>query len=257
MGYNFWKDIKTKKGSGGSGDVTEDEKYDIIEDADSTWEKMGLTKEQKAFGIATMNVESGFNPTVKNPTLGSTAYGLGQLTYPTWKDAVKYYNAKFRGENEPWIDTNLSRSDTDAQIKVTGAWIEKVWERAAVLAGDPALKDYSFIETAYGVWHEGTGAKVEDYVNKYGKNVPGIKTFLDDKFSDSPLSASFNGTYVEAHDALDKKDILSGASGSDASGTKRRSGQTGGYSGETLQRQGIEVWRILSDGGTRGFFISE
>lgn len=36
MGYNFWKDIKIKKGSGGAGGVTEDEKYAVIEDADST-----------------------------------------------------------------------------------------------------------------------------------------------------------------------------------------------------------------------------
>lgn len=252
MGYNFWKNIKTKKGSGGAGDVTEDEKYAIIGDADSTWEKMGLTQEQKAFGIATMNVESGFNPKAKNPAPNSTAYGLGQLTKRTWEDAVNYYNAKFRGENEPRIDTDLSRSDTDAQIKVTGAWIERVWERATVLAGDPALEDYSFMEIAYGVWHQGVYARVEDYVNKYGTNVTGIKTFLDGEYSDTSLRPSFNSTYVEAHDALDKKDILS-----KTSGTKRRSGQTGGYSGETLQRQGIEVWRIRPDGGTRGYFISE
>ncbi|MBI5827676.1 MAG: hypothetical protein HZB22_08115 [Deltaproteobacteria bacterium] len=251
MGYNFWKNIKIKKGSGGAGAVTEDEKYAIIEDADSTWGEMGLTQEQKAFGIATMNVESGFNPEAENPAPKSTAYGLGQFTDPAWETAVKYYNAKFRDKGEPRIDADSSRSDTDAQIKVTGAWIERVWERAGVIAGDPALEDYNFMETAYGVWHEGTGARVEDYINKDGKNVPGIKTFLDGEYSHSSLRSSFNGTYVEAHDALDKKDILS-----KTSGTKRRSGQTGG-AWETLRRQGNEVWRILSDGGTRGYFISE
>lgn len=252
MGYNLWKNIKVKKGSGGAGDVTEDEKYAVIEDADSTWGEMGLTQEQKAFGIAVMNVESGFNPAAKNPLPESTAYGLGQFINSAWETAVKYYNAKFRDKSEPWIDTDSSRSDTDAQIKVMGGWIERVWERAGALAGDPALEDYNFMEIAYGVWHEGVGARVEDYVDKYGRNVKGIKTFLDGEYSDTSLRSSFNGTYVEAHDALDKKDILS-----KTSGTKRRSGQTGGYSGETLQRQGIEVWRIRPDGGTRGYFISE
>ncbi len=217
---------------------------------------MGLTQEQRAFGIATMNVESGFNPAAKNPSPKSTAYGLGQFTYPTWQNAVDYYNAKFKGKSEPKIYPDVSISDTDAQIKVMGAWIERVWERATGLAGDPVLEDYNFMEIAYGVWHQGVYARVEDYVNKYGENVTGIKTFLDGEYSNTSLSACFNSTYVEAHDALDKKDISSRASGSDTSGTRRRSGQTW-YTGETLQRQGIEVWRIRPDGGTRGYFISE
>ncbi len=65
MSSSLWRHIKTKKGFGGVGNVTEDEKNAIIEDAVSQWEKMGLTQEEMSFGIATINVESGFNPHVK------------------------------------------------------------------------------------------------------------------------------------------------------------------------------------------------
>lgn len=254
MSYNFWKNIKIKKGSGGVGNVTDNEKCATIDKADSTWERMGLTQEQRAFGIASMNVESGFNPAAKNP--GSTAYGLGQFIDPTWKDAVTYYNDKIRGKNESKIYPDVSRSDPDAQIKVMGAWIQRVWGRAKELAGDPKLKDYSFIETAYGVWHEGVYAKIDDLKNKDGKIIQGIKTFLKENEFGS-IRPYLNSTYVEAHDAIDIKSILIKPNSSNTSGTKGWSGQTNGSTGETLQRQGNQVWRIEPDGSTRGYFISE
>ncbi|MBI5562743.1 MAG: hypothetical protein HY894_07845 [Deltaproteobacteria bacterium] len=43
-----------------AGNVTEEEKNDIINGAVSKWKGMGLSMEEIALGIATMNAESGF-----------------------------------------------------------------------------------------------------------------------------------------------------------------------------------------------------
>lgn len=203
-----------------------------------------------------MNVESGFNASAKNPDPESTAYGLGQLTDPTWEDAVKYYNDKFRGKNELKIYPDVNRSDTDAQIKAMGAWIQKVWERTKELAVNPKLKDYNFMEIAYGVWHEGVYAKVDDFKNINVEITPDIKTFLTGEFSHTSLRTYLNATYVEAHDAIDIKDILSKIRSSGSTGTKNRPVQPHA-AGEKLRRHGNEVWRIRPDGSARGYFLSE
>lgn len=144
-------------------------------------ESHGLTREQVAFGIATMRVESGFNPAAKGPS--TTEKGLGQFNDRTWKEAVKEYNKNFRGKDEPKIDPSKDRADTEAQIKVTGAWTEKVWTEASKVSDDPRLKGFTLSEIAYGMWHEGIG------------NVSGVADYLK---GNPKNRAEFNETYGKA-----------------------------------------------------------
>ena len=58
---SWWETIGIKKGKGGCGDVTEEQKNSTIDHAVSTWERMGLSDDEIAFGIAVMGLESGFN----------------------------------------------------------------------------------------------------------------------------------------------------------------------------------------------------
>ena len=64
MASTYWDTLQIKKGHG-IGDVTEDEKNARIERAVNTWDQMKMTDEQKAFGLATMRQESGFDPKAK------------------------------------------------------------------------------------------------------------------------------------------------------------------------------------------------
>ncbi|MBI5809813.1 MAG: hypothetical protein HZB21_01290 [Deltaproteobacteria bacterium] len=256
MSSSLWRDIEIKKGLGGVGDVTEAEKDAIIEKAVAQWEKMGLTQNEMAFGIATMNVESGFNPHVKGTS--ETEYGLGQFNDITWRPAVKEYNDKYRGKTEHRIYPDVSRDDPDAQIKVMGAWIRKVWEKYEKIALDPKLKDYDPVEVAYSIWNKGIN-----------KSVDGLKTYLNDadegyKKKKAGIRLYLNNTYFKAHDALDVRDILSPVNkrrSKDPSGTKTRQFRgSGSGSGETLRRDNGDyrmVWRIEPEGGTRGYFISD
>lgn len=57
---SIWDNIKIKKGEGGVGNVTVEQKNSTISNAVSVWTNMGLSEGQTAFGIATMGVESGF-----------------------------------------------------------------------------------------------------------------------------------------------------------------------------------------------------
>ncbi|MBI5237781.1 MAG: hypothetical protein HY887_05090 [Deltaproteobacteria bacterium] len=224
---------------------------------------MGLSQEQIAFGIATMNVESGFNSNAKNPHPKSTAYGLGQIIDDTWSYAVADYNNHFRGHG-PKIYPYVSRDDADAQIKVMGAYIVRVWERAKELAGDSRLKNYHFMEAAYGIWHQGLGADIEDRINKKGKRIIGVKSYLDGdyKAEKGKIDIYLNDTYIEAHDTLDIREISSKAKKghSNPSGTRKGAGKdSSSNAGETLQRDDGDyrvVYRIEADGSMRGFFIS-
>jgi hypothetical protein len=254
---SLWKHIRVKKGYGGVGDVTEEEKDAIIEKAVSQWEKMGLTQEEMAFGIATMNVESGFNPHVKGTS--KTEYGLGQFNDDTWHDAVREYNGKYKTPSEPRIYPDVSRDDPDTQIKAMGAWIRKVWEKAKnlKLRNDPRFQDYNLMEVAYGFWHKG-----------FYKSVDGVKAYLDDadegyKNKTAQIDFYLDDTYVKAHDALDVRDILSPLNKRGTSGTTkplRRFRGNGSSSGETLRRDSGDyrrVWRIEPDRSTRGYFICD
>ncbi|MBI5969672.1 MAG: hypothetical protein HY884_00750 [Deltaproteobacteria bacterium] len=185
MSSKEW-DITPKEGPGGAGDVTEEEKNSIINKAISKWKEMGLSMEEIALGIATMNVESGFNPLAENPDPKSSAKGLGQFNDLTWPDAVKYYN-RHRAKGEPKIDPDSSRWDTDDQIKVMGPWLEHVYHEAVKYSLDPRLAGYSISEIAYGLWHEGV-SKTNDKVDK-------VKKFLDGDFSKTWIKESFKDTY--------------------------------------------------------------
>lgn len=75
-----WSRIENKKGIG-IGKVSEEQQDAIISKAESLWKAMGLTLEQTAFGIATMGVESGFDPVAKGQS--ETEKGLGQFREDT------------------------------------------------------------------------------------------------------------------------------------------------------------------------------
>jgi hypothetical protein len=166
----WWDNIQIKKGSGGVGDVTDEEKNHHIEQAVKTWERMGLTEDQIAFGIGVMGLESGFNPRAGNA--GSSAKGLGQFTEGTWKDAVRHYNtrAAHRKLFEPDIDPVTGSGNIDSQIQVMGPWIANAWEQAAAIPRKKAPKGYGFDELAYGKWHEGMNKDAEGIGKYLGKH---------------------------------------------------------------------------------------
>ena len=155
---------------------------------------MGLSQEQIAFGIATMGVESGFNPTAQ--ATKTTAYGLGQFITggkdPTWKRAVNYYNSNY-GDH---IDISQIKDPT-VQLTVMGAWIDKVWTMAQSVANDPRLKNYDLSEIAYGMWHEGFGTI---------GNVKRVRTFLQNPgyngYNNSNIKGYFTTTYQNANNVL-------------------------------------------------------
>ena len=159
---SWWETIGIKKGKGGCGDVTEEQKNNTIDHAVSTWKRMGLTDDQIAFGVAVMGLESGFNPNAKSES--SSAHGLGQFTDDTWKDAVNHYNTRpeHKTRHEPDIDPDSGRSDPHSQIEVLGPWIRKTWERAGTIPSGQRPKGYSFDEIAYGKCHGGQSKSPED-----------------------------------------------------------------------------------------------
>jgi len=148
-----WDNIQIKKGKGGCGDVTVEQKNDLIEHAASTWEGMGLSDEQIAFGIGVMGLESGFNPQAKG-VASDTESGLGQFNNETWEDAVRYYNNRPEHvtRHEPDMDPDKGRDDPGSQIAVMGPWLRKAWDRAGTIPGRQRPKGFGFEELAYQKW---------------------------------------------------------------------------------------------------------
>jgi hypothetical protein len=148
-----WDNIQIKKGKGGCGDVTPEQKNNLIEHAVSTWEGMGLSDEQIAFGIGVMGLESGFNPRAKG-VKSDTESGLGQFIDDTWKEAVHHYNTRPEHATrlEADIDPDKGRDDPDSQIAVMGPWLRKTWERAGTIPGRQRPSGYRFEEIAYQKW---------------------------------------------------------------------------------------------------------
>ncbi len=182
---SIWDNIAIKNVSGVQS-VTNAEKNVTIESAVTTWTNMGLTQEQIAFGVATMGVESAFNPAAQATT--TSAYGLGQFTNDTWVDAVNRYNTNYGGN----LDPAQSRSDAAAQITVMGAWIDNVWSLAQArknsVAG-AAFEPYSISQVAYGLWHEGIG-----------KSAYGLVGFFQHpkKFNNQNVGGYFDLTFDQA-----------------------------------------------------------
>jgi hypothetical protein len=155
-----WDNIQIKKGKGGCGDVTPEQKNNLIEHAVSTWEGMGLSDEQIAFGIGVMGLESGFNPRAKG-VKSDTESGLGQFIDDTWKEAVHHYNTRPEHATrlEADIDPDKGRDDPDSQIAVMGPWLRKTWDRAGTIPARQRPSGYRFEEIAYGKWHGGQNKK--------------------------------------------------------------------------------------------------
>ena len=175
----WWDNIQIKKGPGGCGDVTEEQKNSTIDRAVSTWEHMGLTEDQIAFGIGGMGMESGFNPGAIGPF--DSERGLSQFTQGTWEEAVYNARPEHKKRLEPDIDPVKSRDDPDSQVQVTGAWIPKAWGRAAAIPGKKKPKGYSFDELAYGKLHQGVNAgpqSAEGYLGGHGYNNPDMRGYF-------------------------------------------------------------------------------
>jgi hypothetical protein len=180
------KDIK------GAKKVTEDQKNKTIEHAVNTWQGMGLTDPEIAFGTTVMGHESAFNPHLKGPS--KTERGLGQFTGDTWKDAVNYYNdERKKPENSHWpaVDPVKGRDDHDSQIQVMGPWVRNAWNGAGDIVRDPNVKGYDQKQIAYGKWNQGQNAQA-DKVGKY----------LNDKWHDPNIGGYFEPNYDRAMQGL-------------------------------------------------------
>jgi len=164
---SWWDNIGFKKGTGGH--VTQDQKNSLIEQAVSTWSRMGLTDDEIALGIGIMGIESGFYPQAKHQTPKHKWYGLGQLRDDTWEEAVNHYNTRpeHKALHERNIDPVKGRDDLDSQIAVMGPWIRKTWARAGTVPMNRRPTGYSFDELAYGKWHQGQSETPEDIATDF------------------------------------------------------------------------------------------
>lgn len=166
MAWTYWDTIQIKEIPGAK-KVTEDQKNRTIEHAVSTWQGMGLTNPEIAFGIATMGLESAFNPRIKGPS--TSERGLGQFNDDTWRDAVNYYNReRTKPGNTAWpaVDPVKGRDDHDSQINVMGPWIRNVWDKAGQIGDDRRLEGHTFQQIAYGKWKEGANKSAKGIGHK-------------------------------------------------------------------------------------------
>lgn len=183
---SIWDSIKIKKGPGGCGNVSNEQKNKTIESAVETWENMGLDQDQIAFGIAVMGVESGFNPLARGHS--KTERGLGQFNDDTWTDAVKFHNSLYPNP----VDPAKNRNEEACQVRAMGAWIHKAFQKAENLVS-PSLNNYRFEEIAYGLWHESVYAKSDR-----------VERFLgSDQYQSTNISIYFKETYSEALSIID------------------------------------------------------
>jgi len=62
-----------------------DQAQAVIDSAIAVWMQMGLSEEQIMYGIAMLNVESGYNPIITNGVPTDTIRGLGQFAAVNWR----------------------------------------------------------------------------------------------------------------------------------------------------------------------------
>ena len=186
MPYSFWDTVQIK-GIPGRKKVTEDQKNVLIERAVSTWKSMGLTDPQIAFATTVMGHKSGFDANAQDAAGGSDGYGLGQFTDDTWEDAVNRYNDNY----QPGIDAVEHRKDSDAQIRVIGAWVPHIWGKAGEIAGDRNVKGYNQAQIAYGTWNQGPDAHPKE-----------VGDYLKGKWHDPDMGGYFDTTYDRAMQGL-------------------------------------------------------
>ncbi|MBI5810922.1 MAG: hypothetical protein HZB21_07035 [Deltaproteobacteria bacterium] len=236
--YAFtWKAIPIKMGGDAGKGVTSADKEMIINNAVSKWKAMGLSQEYISFGIATMNIDSGFNPYARSGS--KTEYGLGQFRTDTWDRAVERYNTFFGGD----INKASDRSDIGAQIAVMGAWIGYIRPIAERRADNPAFNDRDVNEIAYGLWHGGANAESVD-----------VESFLQENFDRKEPSFYFHNTVDQVNAALEMQKRFGAPN---KGGDFVQYHNLGAHSGESLRREGNQVYRIEKDGGIRGYFVSE
>ena len=196
MPYSFWDTVQTK-GIPGRKKVTEDRKNALIERAVSTWKSMGLTDPQIAFATTVMGHKSGFDANAGGTAKDSDEYGLGQFTQGTWGEAVKDYNKHYK----PGIDNAVTaRKDPDAQIRVIGAWVPHIWDKAGEIAGDRNVKGYSQEQIAYGKWNQGPNAhpkEVGDYL-KGNWHDPDIGGYFDTTYDRAMQGLSLRRNYLNS-----------------------------------------------------------
>ena len=88
----------------------------VIDSAVLVWMQMGLTNAQIMYGLASINVESGFFPNITNNLPNSTIRGLGQITDGTWHGAAETLDAAFNLAP----DDNAYATPQPANIKNSG-----------------------------------------------------------------------------------------------------------------------------------------
>jgi|GEM_PF-3634269 len=67
----------------------------VTDSAVLIWTQMGLTTDQIMYGLAMMNVESGYTPQITNRVKKDTIRGLGQFNAGTWSGTAKKYDASY------------------------------------------------------------------------------------------------------------------------------------------------------------------
>jgi len=139
----------------------------VIDTAITVWMQMGLTEDQILYGIAMMNVESGYFPTKTNGVPTDTIRGLGQFNTATWNSTAqsfdaqhglqftpvpRIYNPDFnpqlsQGTNAPAGESNDSAAGVYdpnglvAQLEVVGQGIIQEWQLATSLADQAVAQE--------------------------------------------------------------------------------------------------------------------
>ena len=234
MASTYWDTIQIKEMPGRK-KVTENQKNATIERAVSTWKSMGLADPQIAFGTAVMGHKSGFDANAGGMNEASDEYGLGQFTQNTWRDAVDYYNENYR----PIIENAAkAKADPDAQIRVMGAWVPRIWEAAGDIAWDPSVKRYDQKQIAYGIWNQGQDADAKDvglYLNRNWR-YPDTGGYFDTTYDRAMQGLSLRKNYLDAvaQQEDERSDGSGGNNGASANVSDRSSKNTTSQKGQQI-----------------------
>lgn len=168
----------------------------VIDTAITVWMQMGLTEDQILYGIAMMNVESGYNPVVTNNVPIDSIRGLGQFNTATWNATAKSFDAQYGLQFTPILSvsnsaynvnspegTNAQAGESNdpgagvydpdglvSQLEVVGQGIIKEWQQAN------SLTDQFSAEVLYADGVTGASLLVQDSPTNSGPDAALLST---------------------------------------------------------------------------------
>ncbi len=154
---NWWENIQIKKGPGGCGDVTEEQKNNLIDQAVSTWEGMGLSDEQIAFGIGVMGLESGVQSSRKghDVKLGRVRPRSVHQENVGRRRSLLQQQARAQGAPGAGHRSCQGQGRPRRSDRRHGPMGPQNLGKSRTIPGRQRPSGYGFEEIAYGKWHGG------------------------------------------------------------------------------------------------------